>query len=416
MKRKDRKNLRVVQPGEDPSQVVDHVITDLHETDEAMLELEEKIRKHRRWFRIKASVAAILIITVVTGSYLMITRHTYTVAKTVKSVEDSSYHNSSYIQFGDGVIKYSKDGVVFLDKNGKEKWNQPSQMASPTAAAGDKAVVIADNGGNDMLVFEEKGLKGEIQTTLPIERAVVSRQGIVAAILKDETTPRVVCYDATGNLLVEHKTTLNNSGYPVGLAISEDGYTLMVSYLKLSGTQSNSRIVYYNFGANGQEENDYEVFSEEYENTVIPECFFVGNETSVAVGSDGIRFYHGKSIPKQGEAVQVSEKIQSVFQKDQYVGILLKKDGKEGYELRVYTVHGKQVLKADVEKDYGHIAMSGKKVLMYDNNRLCVIGLNGIKRFEGELEDTILEIFPVFGINKYLMMNANGMKTVRFVK
>ena len=416
MKRKDRSNLRVVRPGEDPSKVVEDVITDLHETDEAMLELEAKIRKHRKIFRIRLAVAILVISAVIIGFYMFVTYHTYSEAHIVNSTEGSSYHNSSYVHFREGVVKYSKDGIAFLDRHGKEKWNQPSQMANPIVAISEKAVVVADNGGNDMLVFQEKGLKGEIHTTLPIEKVVVSEQGIVAAIVKDGTTPRVVCYDATGNLLVEHKATFGNSGYPIGLAISDDGYTLMVSYLRLAGNVSNTRIVYYNFGKYGQEENDYEIFSAEYENTVIPECFFVGNETSVAIGSDGIRFFHGKGELQQGENIKITGKIQSVFKSDQYAGLLLKKEGSEAYELRVYTIHGKQVLQADVEKDYAHIEMSGKQILMYDNNRLCVMSLNGVKKFEGELEDTILEIFPIFGINKYVVMNADGMKTIRFVK
>ncbi len=57
-------------------------------------------------------------------------------------------------------------------------------------------------------VFTEDGLKGEIETTLPIEKISVSNQGIVSAILKNENTPRIISYDATGNILVEQQITL----------------------------------------------------------------------------------------------------------------------------------------------------------------------------------------------------------------
>ena len=34
----------------------------------------------------------------------------------------------------------------------------------------------------------------------------------------------------------------------------------------------------------------------------------------------------------------------------------------------------------------------------------------------GEMDNNILEIFPVAGVNKYIVMNANGMEKVRLVK
>ena len=37
------------------------------------------------------------------------------------------------------------------------------------------------------MVVQEDGIKGEIETTLPIEKIAVSRQGIVSAILKNES-------------------------------------------------------------------------------------------------------------------------------------------------------------------------------------------------------------------------------------
>ena len=40
----------------------------------------------------------------------------------------------------------------------------------------------------------------------------------------------------------------------------------------------------------------------------------------------------------------------------------------------------------------------------------------GVKQFEGTTEYEIKEVIPVFGINKYLVMNADGLAEVRLVK
>ena len=39
------------------------------------------------------------------------------------------------------------------------------------------------------------------------------------------------CYDAAGNILVEHKTSVNGTGYPMDAALSPDGEILQVLYL-----------------------------------------------------------------------------------------------------------------------------------------------------------------------------------------
>ena len=53
---------------------------------------------------------------------------------------------------------------------------------------------------------------------------------------------------------------------------------------------------------------------------------------------------------------------------------------------------------------------------MYEGKKCSVFTRNGIKKFDGELNETIQEMFQILGVNKYIVMNANGMEVVRFVK
>ena len=47
-------------------------------------------------------------------------------------------------------------------------------------------MVVADQQGTDVYIFDEKGQKGQFETLLPIEKVKVARQGVVAAVLTDE--------------------------------------------------------------------------------------------------------------------------------------------------------------------------------------------------------------------------------------
>lgn len=417
MKLKKRRPLRLFRPGKDQAEkIVNEVITDIHEADEEMQKLKEDIKKYKRRHRMKMSIITVSVIVAVSLLYFLLECRTFSVTRIVGSHQEERYHNSSYKVFSDLIVKYSKDGVTLLEKNGKERWNHSYQMATPMIALGEKAGVIADNGGNSIVVFQESGVRGEIHTNLPIEKVDVSEQGIVATILKEESNPKVVCYDSEGNLLVEHKIAVSSSGYPIEIEISDDGRTLIVSYLQVVNGTVNSKVVYYNFGGKGQEAKDYEIFSEVYENAVVPEAYFIGNEMSVLVGDSSMMVFHGSDKPVLSEKIAIDKKINNIFRCDKYIGMLLKNEGKQGYELRVYTIYGKQVFSENLDKEYSNITMSGREIMLYDNNQLCIYNLNGIKRFEGEVKNNISEITPIFGINKYLVMNANGMDEVQFVK
>ena len=53
---------------------------------------------------------------------------------------------------------------------------------------------------------------------------------------------------------------------------------------------------------------------------------------------------------------------------------------------------------------------------MYSGRKCGIFLSGGVKKFEGEMDNDILEIRPISGVNKYVVMNANGMEDIRLVK
>ena len=56
--------------------------------------------------------------------YLLINLQTYTSVRTVDTYPVSGAASNEYKQFADGVLKYSRDGISYLDQKGSEVWNQ----------------------------------------------------------------------------------------------------------------------------------------------------------------------------------------------------------------------------------------------------------------------------------------------------
>ncbi|MDO4473658.1 MAG: DUF5711 family protein [Eubacteriales bacterium] len=420
MKIRKKTTLNVVKNTEDSTDaVIDQVLEELRKEDEEessgstenhMMESKKKIRKKR----IAIGIAAVVVVT---AAFLVIQMQTYSTARisTTYACDDSG--NNSYLQFSNGVLKYSRDGIAFLDRKGEERWNQPYQIKSPIVATYyDKAIVVADKGGNDMLVLDNEGLKGELHANLPIKKVSVSAQGIVCAVLGDEGSPKIVCYDAAGNILVELTTSLKGTGYPMDASMSEDGKMLLVSYLCIENNKIVTKVVYYDFDGKKNNVQDYEVTSDRYEDVAAAEVFFMNKKESAVICDDKILFYRGEKTPKLTETVLLNKKIKSVFHDQKYVGLILKNEGKAGYELCLFNTSGKKLLSQEFVGDYSNVKIDQGQVMMYDGKKCRVFAKNGLEKFDGEMSEPIYEMFPVVGVNKYVVMSPNGMNVIRFVK
>ena len=412
-----RKKFRVLEKDQDPTdKIVDRILGELRKEDHPETEAmeEAKWQKRKRWKKTGIIAGSILAVSI--GIYLLINLQTYTSVRTVDTYPVSGAASNEYKQFADGVLKYSRDGISYLDQKGSEVWNQPYQIQNPVVDVNETSGAVADKGGNAILVFNEEGLRGEIETDLPIERISVSEQGIVSVILIDEGSSQILCYDAAGNILVEHKTSVNGTGYPMDAALSPDGEILQVLYLYTQDGTITSRVAYYNFGQEGESETDHQVTEQEYKDVVMADGFFMNQSVSAAVGDNMLTVFRGKSVPEEAVKVEIDKEIKSVFHSQKYIGMILKNEGKEGYELRLYNDRGQMAMSEDFSGDYSNVKICGSQVIMYDGKNCSIFTRGGIQKFEGEMNSNILEIFPVAGVNKYIVMNENGMEVVRLVK
>lgn len=355
-------------------------------------------------------VALILI-----GIYFLLQRQTYNTVETVEYYENVSLDNPGYESYLKGVLKYTRDGIALLDKNGGEVWNQPCQMNNPVVEVRGEIAVVCDRSGTSILVFEESGLKGEIKTTRPIERISVSEQGIVAAILKDDATPKVVCYDAAGNILVEQNASLENTGYPIDVALSADGNTLLVSYLMADGVGVRTKIVYYDFSGEDIEKKDFKIYEHVYEDKVIPVVGYMNANTSVLAADNQVIIYEGKEELQEAAKIPVYE-ISNITYDEKNIVLLMREENSSTYKLKVYSAAGEVISEIEVEREYSNIKVFDNQIILYEENTCAIYTKDGLCKYKGEMDTNILEIYPMMGINKYMMINANGFYEIRLAK
>lgn len=360
-------------------------------------------------------LSVLVVIAGIVGIYFLIKYQKYNYVEVTTVYENKNTDNSNYIQCLDGVLRYSRDGVVLLTEKGDEIWNQPCQMNNPIVEMCGDSVAIGDKGGTSILVFQKNGLKGEIHTAKTIEKFAVSSQGIVSAILKDEEMPLVLCYDAVGNKLVEHKVIPRNMGYPTDVSLSEDGNVLIVSYIYTEGAEVTTKVSYYYFGEENKEK-DYQIYKKDFKNTIIPVTAFMRHDISLLVADNALIFHKGLKQIKEISRVELKTEIQSVAYNEENVAVLLRKNNATDYKLNIYNNRGKLLSSVNVDKEYESLKITGEQVILYDGQVCAIYMKNGVKKYEGSIDQKIMEIFTLGGLNKYMMINASGFYEVRLAK
>ena len=200
------------------------------------------------------------------------------------------------------------------------------------------------------------------------------------------------------------------------LAISEDGEVLQVSYLHVHSGKLVSKVVYYNFGETKEELNDYQVGQKEFDNTVLATGFYLDGNVSAVVGDNCMTIFKGEESVKEVVTIVFENKVQSIGHSDKYIAVVLNNPGQTGYELRLYNKSGKLVTNEAFTGEYRNVKIEGNQVIMYDGKECTIFHKNGVQKFDGEMNNSILEIAAAAGVNKYIVMNANGMESVRLVE
>ena len=379
-------------------------------------ELRKKARKTRREKLKRAGIIACIVLAILFVIYIIMSNITYTKTITTMKYEEKTSDSNRYAQFENGIVRYNRDGVVFLNRHNKEEWIYPCQIKQPIIDVNEKCFAVADCGGNSILVFTKEGVKGEIKTNLPIEKISVSDQGIVGVILKNENSPSIILYDATGNVLVEHQISIGRTGYPVALELSPDGTKLAVSHVALENGMKKSNVIFYEYGKSGENKADNIVSRESFEGEIIPEIFFMNGGSALAIGDSSIIVYDTKGIPKVKKEIPLDREIKNVVHTRDYVALILLNSTKSGYEARVYNRDGVEKTKTEFIGEYSNIKISDNELIMTSGKNCLIIRKNGRIKFQGEMKDDILEIVPAIGPNRYLVMTKNELKSVFLIK
>lgn len=380
---------------------------------------EHNKRVQREILRRKKIVfLAVLIVAAVAGIVIYVMLHKeYKGYKVVKSAETNYENTASYVQFAGNLLKYTPDGVSYINANGDTVWSAGINMLMPMAVTSGDYAVIADMSGNSVCVFNTSGQVSSLTMPYAICDVDVASQGAFAVMLESDKTNYVNLYDKNGNVVYEMQTTLDKSGYPLDMTISDDGRKLFTSYINIAGNSVQDNLAAYNFGDVGQNSNaDRMVGGYMFENEVVPKVEFIDNDTVAAFGTNTISIYDMKEKPSFKTDIKFENEIRSVFYNKDYIGVI--QDNQEEtsehmYKVQVYDLKGNKKFDDYIDFPYSNVYAADKEIIISGGNNCLIYRKDGSVKFDGTLSSNINSIVPSGNHLEYIVVYDTVTETIK---
>ena len=373
----------------------------------------KKRSRHKRNAVKRTIITAVAVVAAIAAVGFYMEKRSYHNYKIVQSSEQEDVISTSYVEMDGDILRYSPDGVSLVSDKMNTLWSETYQMQNPMADVNGTRAVIADKDGTELEIYDKSGKTGSVTTSYSIIKARVSKSGMVAAILDGGDDTWINFYSTDGSLIAENQTKVDDPGYPLDVAVSDDGVVMMVTYQFVEGSDTTSYVAFYNFGDVGQNEDDRIDSGYKYEGVVVPQIQYLDNNQSVALKDNGFTLYQGSQIPKEVKTVEVDQEIVSTFFDNDMIGLVFKNDSKDKqYTMEVYTTDGKLKFQQDFNIPYTTIKLSGGNILMYNSSQMCVMNSRGVQKYVGSVDGTIKDFFKI-GWNRYLLVLDSGVDVIK---
>lgn len=323
-----------------------------------------------------------------------------------------------YISLGNGFLKYSKDGAVYLKKTGKNVWVDSYEMSNPKANTNGKYAIVFDVGSKQIVSYTKEGKAASIDTELPIIKAIVSKSGVVTALVEESKSTDIVFFDNEGKKLdIIVKSKLSGDGFPTDIAISPDGTALLAAFQYLKGSSMMGRVVFYDFSEIGKNMPNRVVggFDEEFVSSMVARVKYLDKINSVAIASDGLYFFSSKNIasPKLVKTIKAENDIEAVaFEGDRLCVVYKNTSEKFNHTLCIYSKTGSVLLKKEFVGDFNKLDMQKGYIYMTKNDNAIIMNTSGVIKYNGSLDVNIHKIVKSGFLSGFTVLGDNDFRGI----
>ncbi|MCR4715959.1 MAG: DUF5711 family protein [Lachnospiraceae bacterium] len=384
-------------------------------------------RSHRK----QISIAILVIIVLIAAFAIFWHFRSFKSYEVVTSTDRFDETAMEYLQFQGGFVKYNVDGITYEDKTGTIIWTEAFNMTMPKVVICGEYVAITDIGNNEYTLYNSTKKVQTVTTDFPISDIQVAKQGLVAVILEDEKVDYITAFDISGAKVLEIKTTISKNGYPMAIAMSEDGTKLVAAYVVVDSSEVTSNLTFYNFGNVGKNEVDRQVGNTRFEGELFPRIAFADNNTVVAYSDKRMILYSMKEKPKEVLNEKLNSSVKSIFYNSKFVGYIANADkqmassnsvkheekaadeDEDRYVINGYTLSGASVLSKEISYYYTNMHANEKEIILIGKKSCEVYTTSGNLKFKGKFDGGISDLFPTTNTNEFILMTPSKTETIR---
>lgn len=373
-------------------------------------EFMKKLARHRLDILVRAAICILVLALATLFFYLRYVNKVYTGYSTVYSVANSIYTGTDVMRYGNNFLVYGRDGMKCINNKGEQLWNETFQMQKPMIDICSDVIGVADYNGSTVHVLDSSGPVMTVDTGMPIRKFRVSAKKQVVTILDDDSITPISLYNSVGEKRAIFKTSMHDSGYPLDIALSDNGELVGVSFLGVDKGAFKTNVAFYNFGEVGKNETDNLVSGYTYAGAVVPEIDFVSEGKAVAVADNRLMFYSGNQKPASNGEVLVSEEIQGVFCGEEHVALIFR-DSESDYRYRadIFDGNGKKKDSAYFDMDYIDAFFDKDRFVIYGSNDCLIHKIGGIDKFRGTFDKSVLLVMPTGSSNKFVIVTQESI-------
>lgn len=359
----------------------------------------------------------IVLIAVGAGAYFVFFHHTYyNDFEVLSEAPSDDATRMTYIPYNNSLIKYSQEGITYLDKDGQPIWVESYKMKQPVAVVSGEYIAMADLNGNSVYVFNASGKVNSMEMPYTICNIDVASQGVFAVVLENETENYIEIYDKNGKIIADLRTTIEDSGYPMDITLSEDGTKLVTSYITVNGVTVENSIAAYNFGEVGQNTTDRLVGGfNNLGDTIVPQIEFLSNDVICAFGDNQFLLYSMKEKPSEKAAISGFQgEIQSIFYNSKYIGIVERGTMDSGddtetepsalYTMRVFDTNGNQKFSVPLPLSYDNIYATENEIIVVSSSECRIYDFSGQLKFSYCFSKEVRNLVPTGNQRQYIIV------------
>ena len=287
-------------------------------------------------------------------------------------------------------------------------------MQNPKVSICGNSIAVADINGSSAYSFNTSGQVGKADTSMPILQIEVSDSGKMAAVLEDNNANYINMYDTNGEKIYSVKTTLSGDGYPIDISISSDAKKLIASFIKVSGDEIKTNVVFYNFSDVGKNETERVVGGFNYDDIIVGDVKFVNDTTAVAVGENVVSIYKIKEYPSLEHTINIDNEIQKIFCSDQYIGLVLdNSESGDPYKLVVYNISGKHIFDTTFGIQYTDMQFDGKSVVISNASTFVLLNMSGKKLADISFDMPVINVLTTGARGSYTIVNSKYIQSIK---